>query len=337
MKPLCRGWLLAWLVLVLTDAAEAQVSRLPPVSHDAWADSPLSVPPVAWPDLPAEARLAAQNPQSVETNDFAPAAPRSPARRQGFFQAAALSGTWLAPGGENGLGITELETGAWFAMPMPTPSSPLILNPGFALRLLEGPTETDLPAQLYDVYFELRHLRPLNPLWTLDLSVAPGVFTDFEAGQGDAFRIPAKAVVVYEYSPWSKFALGAAWLDRDDVPFLLVGGWIYRPHDAIQLDLVFPKPRFAYRLATDGCHESWAYIAGELGGGSWAIVRADGRQDVVSIRDYRLLLGWERTAGGPSKARLEVGYVFGRRVEYESDSPDFEPGGTLLLRAGYTY
>ena len=42
-------------------------------------------------------------------------------------------------------------------------------------------------------------------------------------------------------------------------------------------------------------------------------------------------------AGGLN-SRFEVGYVFGRRIEFiHSGDPDFEPEGTLLLRAGVSY
>ena len=35
--------------------------------------------------------------------------------------------------------------------------------------------------------------------------------------------------------------------------------------------------------------------------------------------------------------KLEVGYVFGRRIVYSGDTPDFYPSDTVLVRGGVQY
>ena len=43
------------------------------------------------------------------------------------------------------------------------------------------------------------------------------------------------------------------------------------------------------------------------------------------LSDYRSIFGMERKVLGGLSSRFEVGYVFGRRIRYSSDTPDFHP------------
>jgi len=35
--------------------------------------------------------------------------------------------------------------------------------------------------------------------------------------------------------------------------------------------------------------------------------------------------------------RAEIGYVFGRKIEYRNGTPGFDPSDTLMVRAGFFY
>ena len=109
----------------------------------------------------------------------------------------------------------------------------------------------------------------------------------------------------------------------------------------MKYELVFPNPRIARRLHvfdTPVCPcESWVYVAGEFGGGIWAIERTDGVADVVDYTDFRLLLGISRELVYGVDGQFEVGYAFARKVRYESNTPDVEPDDTVMLRCGLTY
>ena len=48
-------------------------------------------------------------------------------------------------------------------------------------------------------------------------------------------------------------------------------------------------------------------------------------------------MGYERKVAGGLTRRFEVGYVFGREVEYDSATPDASLDDTLFLRTGLTY
>jgi hypothetical protein len=127
------------------------------------------------------------------------------------------------------------------------------------------------------------------------------------------------------------------YLDREDVNLLPAGGIILSPSDDWQLDLIFPKPKIAQRLLADGRTELWHYLAAEFGGGPYSITRASGAADVVIFRDYRMMYGVERKVLGGIWTKIEAGIVLGREAEFVSGVGDFQPGETLLLRAGASY
>ena len=49
------------------------------------------------------------------------------------------------------------------------------------------------------------------------------------------------------------------------------------------------------------------------------------------------MLGVERKAIAGVTGHVEVGYLFGRKLEYRSGTPDFRPDDTVMLRSGWSY
>jgi hypothetical protein len=263
--------------------------------------------------------------------------------KPGAFQKLSFVGAWMPGGGDEGLGISDLETFAVFGLPCPTIEAPLLVTPYFAVHYLDGPVAPDLPARLFDTTVQFRWLPklPMAPWVRADLAIEPGVHSDFESSDTDAFRLPGHGLAIMEWTSTRKIVLGLLYLDREDVEILPAGGLILSPNDDVQLDLVFPKPKMAYRFRADTRVEWWNYVAAEFGGGPYSIRRTSPgapEQDVIIWRDYRLYYGLERKTAGGLNSRFEVGYVFGRRIEFiHGGDADFEPDGTLLLRAGVSY
>jgi len=264
-----------------------------------------------------------------------------PDARPGMFQKLIFSGAYLAGGGVDGLGMSDLELKTILAFPVPSRSYPLIFTPGFAVHYLDGPTSPDVPARLYDAYAQFRWMYRISPKLGIDVGITPGVFSDFQQSSDEAIRIPGHAVAMWTCRPSLKFVLGATYLDREDVAALPVVGLIWTPHDDVEFELIFPRPRIARRIYCFGAYteelQHWIYLAGELGGGTWAVARTNGENDVLNYRDYRVFLGIQRKAIGRLDWRLEAGYVFGRKIEYLSDTPDFEPTDTVMVRACMVY
>ena len=81
----------------------------------------------------------------------------------------------------------------------------------------------------------------------------------------------------------------------------------------------------------------WARRAPHPRGGSYAVEREPGVSDVLTLSDWRVLLGVERRVTAGINSRVEIGYVFNRKLEYESSPLIFEPDSTFLVRGGLTY
>jgi len=265
-----------------------------------------------------------------------------PGAREGVFQKLFFTGTWLPQLENESLGWGDLETGVVLGFPFFRRDTPLLVTPRFGVHFLERPTVPDLPDKVYDTSFEFRHLRKFGEgPWAMDGAVTLGYYSDFERSDSDAFRLTGYGVAVYQSSPTTKWVFGVAYLNRAGASVLPVGGIIFEPSPEVKWELVVPQPRIAWRLpgGIPGCgDERWFYIAGEFGGGVWSIERpATGTPDLLTTRDYRVILGYERKIRGGLSRRFEVGYVFGRELEFDSATPDVSLDDTLMLRAGLTY
>lgn len=255
------------------------------------------------------------------------------------FQGFDLSATYLPDWNNAGLEVTELENSVTFALPFPDWKSPLLISPGFDAYLLSGPVSPDIPPGLYAASLEVRWLRQISERIMLNSSVKPGWFSDFQTNNTQAIRAPAQSFVIYEWNPELDLIAGIVYLDRNDVNLLPAAGVIWKPNSGVRIEAVIPRPGAFFRYRRTPRFEDWFTIAGEFGGGQWAVERADGADDVLSSRDYRIVSGIERkNLVGGAGGIVEFGYVFGRKYEYyQSDTPDFEPGNTLLARVGLNY
>ena len=132
---------------------------------------------------------------------------------------------------------------------------------------------------------------------------------------------------------------GLIYLDRYDVNMLPAGGLIWTPADDKRFELIFPRPRLAWRVAETKRAAQWIYLAAEFGGNQWAMQSSTGHNQVVVMRDYRFLAGWERRPANLGITwRLETGWVTGRTVQYyDSTDAQFYPSDTFLARAGVWY
>lgn len=209
---------------------------------------------------------------------------------------------------------------------------------GHAFTWLNGPTTTDLPPYLFSLFVDVGAGVKASDDWSFDVIVSPSWNTDFANKSYQLFRLPWQAVNTFKMNEELKIVLGISDLDREDIKLLPVAGFIYKPLDGSkELDLVFPRPKAAWRLsrAEGGAH--WGYIAGELGGNSYSIQRIGAIHDIVTLRDYRLLVGWEHRGKKRHASRLEAGWVFGRAVEYASGIGNYNPGDTAIIRLSSDY
>jgi len=264
-----------------------------------------------------------------------------PGARDGVLQKLFFTSTWIPRLESDSVGVGDFETGLVLGFPLMRRDTPLLVTPRFALHTLDGPVTPHLPPRLYDASVEFRHLRKLRGPWAMDMAVALGYYSDLERSSSDAFRVTGYGLAVYESSPRTKWVLGVAYLNRAGASVLPIGGVIYQPSPDLKWELVVPRPRIAWRVP--GCNsdcgdERWLYVAGEFGGGVWAFeVPGTSTLDLLTYRDYRVALGYERKTIGGLSRRVEIGYLFGRELEFDSSTPDTTLDDSLYVRAGLTF
>ncbi len=265
--------------------------------------------------------------------------PAAPTQRDGFFQRISATLTYLPRFDNNSVGFGDTEIYGVFGVPCPTRDSPLLIEPGTDFWVVDAPHGFDLPSTLHDDYLEFHWLGKLNDCWGADLMVTPGWHSDYHNSNGSqAFRAEAHAVIVYTWSPTLKIALGAAYWGRLNANVVPAGGIIWVPNEDARFELIAPKPRIAYRIYCDPCFERWAYIAGEFGGGQWAIEQAGGVDNILNYTDYKVMLGIEHKSLNLSlNGFAEIGFVFGRQLEYQHFLPNQNLPDTLMARFGLSY
>jgi hypothetical protein len=249
-----------------------------------------------------------------------------------------LSQTYLPRIGRDGFGNHDTEVSAQYALPGWRPlGKPLLLRGGFGVHAWDGPgCGPALPGAVYDLYLDIGW-KPRPAEWLfLDLGVTPGLYTDFRAFPSDAFRLRGRGLAVVALSERFQFVAGVLYVNRNETKLIPAGGFIWSPDDATKLQVVFPQPKLARRLATFGDAAWWLYAAGEFGGGTWAFERPDGSAGSVDYNDYRAILGSELRRADGWTLRAEAGYVWGRELE-PLNAPRVTPTDTVMLRLALVY
>ena len=242
--------------------------------------------------------------------------------------------TWIAHS-TGGLGVTSLDARGSIEFPN---FQALWFVPRVATHWLSGPVATDLPARLYDMSFETVGMLPIGDRWFVQAALAPSLFTDGHNTTRKALRLPGRLLAFWKYSETLTFVGGILYLDRDDVKALPSAGVLWNPNEDWKFELAAPRPRIARRISHDEDFASWGYVVGEFGGGTWAIQRANGLNDVATLSDYRLMAGYERKWTSGRNWLIEAGYVFSRTLKYTSTSGvSTNLPSTCLVRLGVTF
>lgn len=238
--------------------------------------------------------------------------------------------SWMA-GGDDKIGMTRIGFQGEIG-----PEDGWDIAPFYYVSYLDGPTNTDLPARLYETGVKFQWTKMFNPRFRFHASATPAVMSDFDNDTSDSFRFIAQAMGLFIYSKETQLIFGGIYLDREDIKALPVAGLIHQFSEELKLDLVFPKPKLSWLVSEKSDESHWVYLGGEFGGGSWAIRRDDPNRsmDIVTYSDLRLVLGMDSIEVGGNTCFYEIGYVFDRKLEYESNVGNFRPDETFFIRIG---
>ena len=198
---------------------------------------------------------------------------------------------------------------------------------GMGFHFLSGPDQTDMPARLFDFSLGYQVRERLGPL-AFDVAAAVLAASDFKGSAREGILFPSHAVGFLTVGPATDVVFGVNFLDRGDVKLLPVAGLIWIPNPEMRFELVFPRPRAVFQLTDRYC----LYLAGELGGGTWAIERVALGSDLATYHDLRACIGLEYLENDGQRSAFEIGYLFDRRLEYSSGSGDMHLDDAVMLR-----
>lgn len=209
------------------------------------------------------------------------------------------------------------------------------LTTAFSFHMLGGPINVPIPPRLYDFVLGYQRKGSLSDEFSYDIATSVGVYSDFEGSAREGVRFPSHAVGMLHLDHSRDFVFGVDYLDRDDIAILPVIGMSFHEFSVpeLRLDLLFPRPKISYLF--DSNHS--AYLAAYLDGGTWDIEEPGGIENVMTYRDYRLVLGFETDLGEDSVSVWEFGYVFGRELEMRSGYPDTDLSDAFMLRTVWSH
>lgn len=206
------------------------------------------------------------------------------------------------------------------------------ITTGVQIHFLDGPARTEMPPRAFDFGIGYQCRQQMGN-FSYDLAASVVASSDFEGSARKGIRFPSHAVGFLRMNPMTELVFGIDYLDRGHIKLLPVGGLIWVPNPDVRLEIVFPRPRVAFRL-TDEHH---LFVRGELGGNTWAVRRYQTINDLASYRDLRVGIGVESFDKKGKSSIFEIAYLFSRRLEFTSGQGDYDPGDTVMLRSVYVY
>ena len=314
---------------------------LPPPGWDPYASpgattNPTLLSPDYYPEVP--------------TLDFA----KANEWRQRLVDELRLDYYFLPARGSKRFGTNDLDLSTRIAIPFPyNKETPFLVTPGFAFHWWEGPISNQLawtspmshlPPRVYDAYLDTAW-NPQIPGTEIsgELCFRIGLYTDFRKITGESIRYTGQGLGVIRLSSALKAKLGIVYYDRVKVKLLPAGGFVWTPNKDVRLDILFPNPMFSRRMKALGTVETWLYLRGEYGGGSWFLtpttpagMTPEFSPDQYDYNDMRAALGIEFDRDTGLNALVEVGISFERELVPRYDGSEFSPSTTIFLRAGLT-
>jgi hypothetical protein len=244
--------------------------------------------------------------------------------------ATRMTAIWLAPGGAHGFGMTDLDVNhTWLLGYDDLPA--LNITPGMGMHLWSGPLGLNLPARVYDLYVDFLW-RPIDRQRSgVSFGMTPGLYGDFTRFDGHTLQFTGWGLGNYRFnSEWNALG-GLAFVRQLRSHWLPIGGVVWTPNDDTRVEMLIPKPRLVRRCRSDEYGSAFWYLAGQLGGGAWAVADTPTNNVLVSYSDLRLLVGLETFHVRGREWNAEVGYVFSRHLAINGNAAQ-SPAGTALLQ-----
>ncbi len=261
-----------------------------------------------------------------------------PRFKQQAIQRVAIQSGGLLATDDDDLSSGFLEASIRTGIPLGSFDNILGITPAFRVDWIDAADGIDIPTELYEAGLEFFYMRPLSERWKLMAIVRPAIRSDFTTDD-NALRVFGLGLLIYEcIAQQLSLSFGAVYLDRADLSVLPAVGLVWTPRPQSRLELQFPRSRFAHRIAKNGAaSETWSYLSAGIGGNTWAVTRASGETDELTLSDIRLLAGLEKIVAGGGGWFVEAGWAFNRKIEYEASDTEIGLSDGVLVQAGWAY
>ncbi|RBP42380.1 hypothetical protein DES53_10686 [Roseimicrobium gellanilyticum] len=178
----------------------------------------------------------------------------------------------------------------------------------------EIPIDTDL--HVLETQVAVRWQPKDSRWWGLGF-VTPGLATDFEDVDGDAFNLTALAIAGYQWSDTLDFAGGVVMTyDLGDVKVYPALGFIWEPSKEFIVQATPPIVAVGWRPV-----DSWtlALVTYPAGGG-WSVGSGEEEVRQIDLTLWRAALSLEKSVGDHWSFSLRAGVSFGGELELRSES-----------------
>lgn len=258
--------------------------------------------------------------------------------RQAMVQKVEFAGGYIYRDGLDQFGYSFASAGVVMVVPLGSTDNIVLVTPRYRTDWLSGPDTIDVPERVHSAVLDLGWRLKFAPRWMTIVGFRPGFMTDYDSSS-NGFRVSGVALVSYDVVPEMLTMLaGVVYVDRNDFNWIPAFGLTWIPSSDLRFELTFPKPKIARRIKHVPFRlEDWVYVSGIFGGGTWSVLRTSGLDDELTLRDFRVSAGFERVVDGGTGFNVELGYVFGRKLEYEVTGDELSFRNSFVLETGLSF
>lgn len=241
--------------------------------------------------------------------------------------------------------FSVFETNIGLNHTIPTWWSPWLfsLEHQFNYRSWSGPSTVDLPGSVYRLGWDMRFETPLNSQFApfaMTLAFNPSINTDFDQQLSrHAYNFDGRGILFWQADPHLMFALGAGFWDRVQDRVIPYVGFVWLPDDRWEFRIMWPQGRIQYYCGNHMGEDVWLYVSSEYHIEAYQIgtTSVAAGKDQIELEDYRLMIGMRKSSPMIS-GFIEGGWVFGRKVDFRSDSVnDFSISSGFIGRIGVKF
>lgn len=241
--------------------------------------------------------------------------------------------------------FSVFETNIGLNHTIPTWWSPWLfsLEHQFNYRSWSGPSTVDLPGSVYRLGWDMRLETPLNSQFApfaMTLAFNPSINSDFDQQLSrHAYNFDGRGILFWQADPHLMFALGAGFWDRVQDRVIPYAGFVWLPDDRWEFRIMWPQGRIQYYCGNHMGEDVWLYVSSEYHIEAYQIgtTSVAAGKDQIELEDYRIMIGM-RKSNPIMSGFIEGGWVFGRKVDFRSDSiNDFSISSGFIGRIGVKF